>query len=323
VKRKVDVYGVIGRVIGLYGNRFGSLLGAGLAMFCALIAIVFALGFLAAVGGVRTRSGLLMWLLLILAAFVITWAAYHAGVIKIAQLARNGRSAPLGAVLSAVTPRIGALILAEVLIMASVFGLLVLSGVMLGSAGTGLGLLLVLFPGLYFASRFALTIPIVVLEGKSAMDAMERSWKMAASNVWRIFALLLIALLASVIVQIVLRVVLVDMTAGSQTGQLLNGLITQLLLAPLFALLTAVIYLDLNGLQPEAATPIAPPSQGIGPGAVPGSPAIPIAGAYQATPNRPVPPQEAIQPQEAIPGQPAPGISWDTSKSVPPPPPGS
>ena len=85
-------------------------------------------------------------------------------------------------------------------------------------------------------------------------------------------------------------------------GRLLFVLIQLVVLWPPLALLTAVIYFELRGPEPASTVP----TFGLPPLGTPGT--IPIAGAFQPSVDLTQPPAE---------------VSWDTSRSMPPPPPSS
>ena len=55
--------------------------------------------------------------------------------------------------------------------VASVFGVGLLSGL-----GVGFGLLLLILPGIYFAARWYLAVPILLAEGTSVSEALSASW---------------------------------------------------------------------------------------------------------------------------------------------------
>ncbi|HSJ78021.1 MAG TPA: hypothetical protein VK913_04720 [Erythrobacter sp.] len=58
---------------------------------------------------------------------------------------------------------------------------------LLGSIGIGLGLVLLIIPGLIFMTRWALILPIVVTGEVPAMDSFGDSWERTASSAWPLF----------------------------------------------------------------------------------------------------------------------------------------
>ncbi|MET7329294.1 glycerophosphoryl diester phosphodiesterase membrane domain-containing protein [Nonomuraea sp. NPDC005650] len=74
---------------------------------------------------------------------------------------------------------------------------------------------------LFFTTRFAFASPIVVLEGRGAIDAMRRSWHLVTGDFWRVLGILL---LTSLLVGLVAGVLSVPFTlAGTLFGMLSGG----------------------------------------------------------------------------------------------------
>lgn len=82
-------------------------------------------------------------------------------------------------------------------------------GAMLGasiltSLGIGLGLVLLLVPGLYVMARWSMVSPIIVAEGLTASQALSRSWAATRRSAWSIavvylaYSLVFIALLGGI-----------------------------------------------------------------------------------------------------------------------------
>ncbi|MGV9377086.1 glycerophosphoryl diester phosphodiesterase membrane domain-containing protein [Nonomuraea sp. NPDC003707] len=90
-----------------------------------------------------------------------------------------------------------------------------------GGAGVVLGLaflFMIAYLGyyLFFTTRFAFASPIVVLEGRGAIEAMRRSWHLVTGDFWRVFGILL---LTSLLVGLVAGVLSVPFTlAGTLFG---------------------------------------------------------------------------------------------------------
>lgn len=80
-----------------------------------------------------------------------------------------------GSVLGAAWNRAGALI-----------GVALLTGI-----GVGIGLLLLVVPGLILFTRWSLAVPAVMIEGRSPRDAMRRSRELVQGHGWRVFAVFL------------------------------------------------------------------------------------------------------------------------------------
>jgi hypothetical protein len=81
-----------------------------------------------------------------------------------------------GGVMQAAWKRAGALL-----------GVSVLTGV-----GVGVGLFLLVVPGLILFTRWSLAVPAVMLEGRTPREAMRRSAELVKGHGWRVFAIFLI-----------------------------------------------------------------------------------------------------------------------------------
>jgi hypothetical protein len=108
---------------------------------------------------------------LVLLSFVGT-AVVQGALVEAVEQARRHRS---GSVLRVAWKRAGALL-----------GVSLLTGI-----GVGLGLFLLVVPGLILFTRWSLAVPAVMLEGRSPRDAMRRSAELVKGHGWRVFAIFL------------------------------------------------------------------------------------------------------------------------------------
>jgi hypothetical protein len=60
---------------------------------------------------------------------------------------------------------------------------------LLTGIGVGVGLFLLVIPGLILFTRWSLAVPAVVLEGRSPRDAMRRSSELVKGHGWKVFAI--------------------------------------------------------------------------------------------------------------------------------------
>ncbi|MEO3798809.1 glycerophosphoryl diester phosphodiesterase membrane domain-containing protein [Nonomuraea sp. B1E8] len=121
------------------------------------------------------------------------------------------------------------LMAAIMLVPALVFVLLIVAFSLNAGAGDlgWLALLSILFIVVYIGyylfmrTRFAFASPAVVLEGRSPLDAMRRSWHLVTGDFWRVFGILL---LTSLLVGLVAGILSVPFTiAGTLFGMLGAG----------------------------------------------------------------------------------------------------
>lgn len=122
---------------------------------------------------------------------------------------------------------------------------IILAGILRGVA-VMLGVIALIFPGIYVALRtFAIT-PVVVLEDRSASDAMARSWSLAKGEVGKVFITLLLAWLIFIVLYLLL-LALVGMLA-SQNPRAINVVVAILmaLVYPITGVVTTFLYYDIR-----------------------------------------------------------------------------
>ena len=128
-------------------------------------------------------------------------------------------------------------------------GTLIVAGV-LAALGIGVGLILLIVPGLYLLTRWALIVPTIVLEKASIGESFRRSSALTAGHRWTVLWIALITLIASGIiggiVQAILTAILPDFL-GAWLGSFLAHCIT----TPFLALAWTLMYFQLR----EVAAP--------------------------------------------------------------------
>jgi hypothetical protein len=116
-----------------------------------------------------------------------------------------------------------------------------------------LGLLLLIVPGLFLLTRWALIPAVIVIEKGRAGDSFDRSWELTRGYGWTVFGSLLLAFIAYAVVQGVLRAVFLPLPRFA--GIWLGGLVAHSVATPLIALTGAVLYFRLArmsvGVAPE------------------------------------------------------------------------
>ncbi|HEU0025030.1 MAG TPA: hypothetical protein VFQ12_10380 [Thermoleophilaceae bacterium] len=227
MNEKLDVGTVLESVFKIYRDQFTLLVPAALAVFIPV----------AVVNGVLRESG---GLVLGLAAAVIGVVAtfwFQGMVVEAAHDILDGRrDHTVGSLLSSVTPVIGPLVVAG----------------LLGGLAIGVGLVLLIVPGLFLMTIWAVIVPVIVIERTSAIDSFGRSRGLVRGHGWQVFGVLVVLLLIKIVLSAVVAVLLVAI-ADSIFGYALADLITNVLIAPLSALAAAVIYFALVRLHGEAA----------------------------------------------------------------------
>ena len=153
---------------------------------------------------------------------------------------RDGRAdLSLGETLSRVRPRLNTLTLAGIL----------------AALGVGLGLLLLIVPGLILWTWWLVIVPVIMLEGTGVMAAFGRSRELVRGHGWSVFGVLVLTILILIAVDVVFGVV----AAGfdNVVVALLLDIASQTLTAPFIALAWTLTYFRLRGLEQPPAEPSA------------------------------------------------------------------
>jgi hypothetical protein len=218
-----------------YGRHWRHLLPIALVVYLLLslftLLLVALLGWVGAIASIFVTLAGVFWL-------------QGALVVAIEDI-RDGRAdLSVGETLSRVRPRINTL---------GVVGIL-------AAFCIALGLLLLIVPGLLLATWWALIVPVVMLEGRSVMDAFGRSRELVRGNGWNVFGLIvltfLILIAAAIVIGIILALVLAPLDDWLQ--RYLSDVISNTLFAPFVALTLTLAYYRLRDVRSvPAAAPVA------------------------------------------------------------------
>lgn len=88
--------------------------------------------------------------------------------------------------------------------LGSLLGVALLSGI-----GVGLGLLLLVVPGLILFTRWSLAVPAVMIEGRSPREALRRSAELVRGHGWAVFAVFFAVTVAAGLASVLIEVALV------------------------------------------------------------------------------------------------------------------
>jgi hypothetical protein len=279
---KLDVARVFERIFAIYRDQFTLLIPAALVVFVP-VAIVSGLIY---AGGAGILGTLIVAALGTIATF---W--FQGMVVEAARDLLDGRrDHTVASLLRSVTPVIGPLIVAGIL----------------AGLGIGLGFLLLIVPGLFLLTIWAVLAPVIVIERRDAMSSFGRSRELVRGHGWQVFGVIVVLFLLQFIVTAVIQAV-AGSVADSVAGYSVADLIVRLLVAPLSALAAAVLYFELKGLRgepvlagadgqvarAEPATPPPPPATAPPPPAA--APPPPAAAPPAAAPEAPAPPRAGTE----------------------------
>jgi hypothetical protein len=216
-----------------------------------------------------------------LGAIVDFFAAFllQATLVKAVQDVRDGRAdLSLGETVSAATPYIWA-----------VAGASILAGIAIT-----IGLFLIIVPGLYLITIWAVIVPVIVIERSGVFASFGRSHQLVRGHGWHVFGTLVLVFIILIVVDIVLGVIFLALPVLLRSG--LSTVISGTLIAPFIALVVTLIYYRLTGAQTGEQGPAME-----GPGQWgPGQPGHSQPGPSEGGPGQPGPGQPG-------PGQPGPG----------------
>jgi hypothetical protein len=258
---KLDTARVFERIFEIYRDQFTLLIPAALAIFVPV----------ALINGIVYAGDVSIFGAIIVAA-VATIATYwfQGMVVEAARDILDGRrDHTVGSLISSVTPVLGPLIVAGIL----------------AGLGIGIGLLLVIVPGLFLLTIWAVIAPVIVIERSQAIPSFGRSRELVRGSGWQVFGVILVLFLLQFVVTAVIQA-LANSVTDSFAGYAVGDLIVRLLVAPLSALAAAVLFFELKALHGE-------PVLGTGAGGVPTEPV----GGPAPTPAEPAAPPPPSAPE--------------------------
>jgi hypothetical protein len=236
---RVDVGRVFGQTIDTYRENFSPLIGG------ALIVV----GAAALLAGILAATDSLV--LAVIGAIIQFIASYvYVGfVVKLVQDVRDGRrDSSVNELFSAAMPYIGTLILFSIL----------------AGIAIGFGFLLLIVPGLILITIWSVAVPSIVVENQGVMSAFGRSRELVRGEGWTVFAVIILTFLFVGIIGNVAGAV--GNSIGDDAGRVILSAIAQIFLAPIFGLVSSILFFDLGG---GGATEAAPTE--IPPGPTPGT----------------------------------------------------
>ena len=196
-----------------------------------LLAIAFVIYLIAAIitallalaGG--TIGILLGSLVSIIAAFVL-----QATLVKAVQDIRDGHAdLSIGQTVSEAMPFIGAVAVASILA---------------GIAIT-IGLILLIVPGLFLITIWAVIVPVIIIERSGALASFGRSRQLVRGRGWHVFGTLVLVYIIMLVVNIVLGVIFSALPHVWGDG--LSSVISGTLISPFLALVVTLVYYRLVG----------------------------------------------------------------------------
>lgn len=218
-KRDIEIGRILNEAFRIYGDNLAPLLGSAAVIF--LIA--------GAIRGLLFDSG---GIILGLLAAIITVAAqflYVGFVVKLVEDVRDGRrDFSVGELFSDAAGKILPLVLVAII-----------AGIIIG-----VGFLLLIIPGLFLLTYLFVVAPAVVVEDENAFSAMGRSWNLVKGQGLSVFGVIVVTVLIVIGVSIVFSLI---GSAFGTGGVIVFSVLSSIVLAPIWALITSVVFFDLGG----------------------------------------------------------------------------
>lgn len=245
---RLDIGAILRRVFQYYREQAGVLLPAALIVF---VPVALLAGAAAAGGGVVAILGVIV-------VAAIGNGLYQATTVEAVRDIQDGRrDLDLGDLFRSAFQVLGPVIVAAIIV----------------GLGIGLGLVLLIVPGLILMTIWATTIPTVVIERRSPLEAMGRSRELVRGHGWQVFGVVIILAILQEVARRILIAIFSEM--DDFVGSAIGLLIANVLFAPLGAIAATVLYLQLRRIKegtapPAGADPATPATGPILPG-VPGA----------------------------------------------------
>jgi hypothetical protein len=225
VNRELEIGDTLSEVFSTYGAHAGVLLPVAFWLFL-LVAIV---------DGVVGSD--LAWLPLVIVVSTIAGTLYQGMVVGLVRDVQDGRrdssfSELLGYAAPVLLPLIAA-------------GLL--SGI-----GIGIGIVLLIVPGLILLTIWAVIAPAIVIERRDVFAAFGRSRQLVRGNGWPVFGVIIVAFVISLLGGLIFT----SIAAGISDGPLVRIVFSALastITAPIGALVAGILYYRLLAIEKASA----------------------------------------------------------------------
>jgi hypothetical protein len=206
----LDPGAVIARALEIYRENIAVLVPAAAVLFAVQLVLAIALG-----GALGVFVSVLS---------IVLGTVYQGMVVELVRDVQDGRrDSSVGQLFASVGP-----VLVNLLVVAFLYGI-----------GVAIGFVLIVIPGLFLMTIWAVTAPVVVIERAGVLRAFSRSHDLVRGNGWSVFAVVLVVIVGLAIVSALASVLTSGLgDAGSAVVAWAVAAFTQ----PLSAVTAAVLY---------------------------------------------------------------------------------
>jgi len=236
MRPQLDVGATLSEVFATYRDQAG-----------VLLPVAFWLFLIAAIVNGLTAGNFSLFLLGVVVSLAIG-TLYQGMVVGLVQDVQDGRrDSSVGDLMRFALPVLGPLL-----------GAGILAGI-----GVGVGFVLLIVPGLYLATIWAVIAPAIVIERRGVFDAFGRSRQLVKDNGWPVLWTILVAYLITFVAAIALTAIANGIADGPLVKIVFNALASTFT-APITALVAAILYFRLLPLHGEPESVLEQPSDGLG-----------------------------------------------------------
>ena len=223
MERKLDVGATLRQVFQTYGEQAGVLLPVAFCLYL-IVAVVTAL-----------LAGSFALFPLVFAVGVVAATLYQGMVVGLVKDVQDGRrDSSVGELVGATWP-----------VVLPLIGAGLLSGIAIG-----IGMFLLVIPGLILLTIWAVIAPVIVVEHSGVIAAFGRSRELVRGNGWQVFGVILTVFVITAVVSLVLAVIGAAIAEGVGM-RIVANLVSSTITAPIGALAAATIYFGLLSVKGE------------------------------------------------------------------------
>lgn len=224
--QKIKPGEVIGSALEIYREQAGVLIPAAVLVFA-----IVALARLALTGGAAVLVSLVA---------IVLGTFYQGMVVELVGDVQDGRrDSSVEQLFRGVAP-----------IVLPLIGLSILLGI-----GVGIGFILIIVPGLFLMTIWAVAAPALVIERRGVFAAFGRSRELVRGHGWQVFGVILVVFGLGIAVAIIVAIVASGLGVA---GVAIVQWVVDVLVSPFTALISAVLYFSLRRVHGEPVVADAP-----------------------------------------------------------------